>query len=166
MIRQGSANPSRTTIRTVRSACVLNMSIVYDSPVNIVLARQASPIRSITNAECQLVMCACINTHKHIHKRIHTHIHTHTWTHIHTYINIYIYIYIYMHIHMAWYNRIVFGEIAVQEQNHARGDGKQRKAGREMRQTWALWNREFQLGGQREQGTGRERGRYRYRQEH
>ncbi len=46
------------------------------------------------------------------------------------------------------------------------GDGKQRKAGREMRQTWALWNREFQLGGQREQGTGRERGRYRYRQEH
>jgi hypothetical protein len=27
-----------------------------------------------------------------------------------------------------------------------------------MRQTWALWNGEFQLGGQREQGTGRERG--------
>ena len=65
VIRQGSANPSRTTIRTVRSACVLHMRIVYDSPVNIVLAR--IPIRSITNAECKLAMCACINTHKHIH---------------------------------------------------------------------------------------------------
>ena len=107
VIRQGSANPSRTTIRTVRSACVLHMSIVYDSPVNIVLARQASPIRSITNAECKLAMCACINTHKHIHTWIHTHIHTHTWTHIyiHTYINIYIYIHTYT---FTWHGKIDF----------------------------------------------------------
>jgi hypothetical protein len=34
------------------------MDIVYDSPVNTVLAREASPIRSITNAECKLAMYA------------------------------------------------------------------------------------------------------------
>ena len=71
VIRQGSANSSRATIRTVQSACVLHMGIIYDSPVSIaeriVLARQAFPIRSITNTECELAMYACINTHKHIH---------------------------------------------------------------------------------------------------
>ena len=66
----------------------------------------------------------------------------------------------------TWYGTIdCFGELPSKNKT-MRDDGKQRKAGGEMRQTWALWNRIFQLGGQREEGTGREKGRCRYRHEH
>jgi hypothetical protein len=41
-----------------RSMRVLYTSIIYDTPVNIVLACQAFPMRGITNSEYKLVMYA------------------------------------------------------------------------------------------------------------
>jgi hypothetical protein len=60
MMRQGSANSPRTTLRTARSARALHTSIFHGTSVNVVLALQVPPMRGtgITNAECELVIHA------------------------------------------------------------------------------------------------------------